>query len=220
MSLKVFLSLVVLTLMSLTGCATAPEHVQHEASKHLSPECSKLYLGGSFQTGCQIPGGLLVLAIGSTASNQICTYAGGNSVDGYTWQHIESKAIAKCKKRGGSSCQVFARCNDIVYKSDEQRQQERWQREQQELRRQEAAQARREALERERLEEERRAAARQKIEQEIREIEEQERQLQTPSTPPPVSDKMSMEKAKAECEELGFTPKTERFGECVLQLTD
>jgi len=37
--------------------------------------------------------------------------------------------------------------------------------------------------------------------------------------PPPTADLISIDKAKSECEELGFEPKTEKFGECVLQLT-
>ena len=32
--------------------------------------------------------------------------------------------------------------------------------------------------------------------------------------------KVDLEKFKKECEELGFKPKTEKFGECVLKLLD
>ena len=42
----------------------------------------------------------------------------------------------------------------------------------------------------------------------------------TPPPPTPASDSMSIDKAKSECEELGFEPKTEKFGECVLILTN
>lgn len=42
----------------------------------------------------------------------------------------------------------------------------------------------------------------------------------TPPPPTPTSDSMSIDKAKSECEELGLTPKTEKFGECVLSLTN
>ncbi len=37
---------------------------------------------------------------------------------------------------------------------------------------------------------------------------------------PPPSTGPSIEEAKKECAELGFKPKTEKFGTCVLQLTD
>ena len=40
--------------------------------------------------------------------------------------------------------------------------------------------------------------------------------------PPPTSSSSmtSMDKAKSQCEELGFEPKTEKFGDCVLRLME
>ena len=35
----------------------------------------------------------------------------------------------------------------------------------------------------------------------------------------PTTTKVTIDDAKSQCEELGFTPKTEKFGECVLELT-
>jgi hypothetical protein len=37
---------------------------------------------------------------------------------------------------------------------------------------------------------------------------------------PPANNAPSLNEAKKECEDLGFKPKTEKFGACVLQLTD
>jgi hypothetical protein len=61
--------------------------------------------------------------------------------------------------------------------------------------------------------------ARKKRAREIRKEEEGELQSEETSKPSLVSDTLSLEEAKTECEEIGLTPKTERFGECVLQLT-
>jgi len=36
----------------------------------------------------------------------------------------------------------------------------------------------------------------------------------------PASETVTMDAAKAECEGLGFKPKTEAFGNCVLKLTE
>ena len=36
----------------------------------------------------------------------------------------------------------------------------------------------------------------------------------------PKSNKNNLDIYKKQCEELGFTPKTEKFGECVLRLAE
>ncbi len=36
---------------------------------------------------------------------------------------------------------------------------------------------------------------------------------------PSAKDNFSLESAKSKCEELGFVPKTEKFGQCVLQIS-
>ena len=41
--------------------------------------------------------------------------------------------------------------------------------------------------------------------------------LAPPATPDP-TPKVSIDDAKIQCEDIGFKPKTERFGECVLEL--
>ena len=43
--------------------------------------------------------------------------------------------------------------------------------------------------------------------------------ISSPPTPTPASTpKVSIDDAKIQCEDIGFKPKTERFGECVLEL--
>ena len=39
------------------------------------------------------------------------------------------------------------------------------------------------------------------------------------TTKPKIKVETNLDDAKSQCEELGFTPKTEKFGECVLELT-
>ena len=38
--------------------------------------------------------------------------------------------------------------------------------------------------------------------------------------PTPTSDSMSMDEAESKCEALGFEPKTEKYGDCVLKLIE
>jgi len=42
--------------------------------------------------------------------------------------------------------------------------------------------------------------------------------LENPITPTPTTPKVSIDDAKKQCEDIGFKPKTEKFGECVLEL--
>ena len=190
--------------LSLLGCTTAPPvATSQKAAEFLPTACLNLFYDLNYQNPAQRE--KAVFAYVKDKDGYACAIANpqivGDGVLYYsipTWEKLETVAIARCEAAKGynkikTPCRVFAYGNEIVWEKNDRQNHD--------------------------SESESKNAADivKSPNQPIENTAGEDKSNSSNQLPPPQVKDLSI--AKKQCEELGFKPKTEKFGKCVLELS-